>query len=744
MQVTASKKLRASVTIFVFVVAALLASAVGSLAADTATTNATSGDTSEQPGLTPGSGETTNPAEPVEVPAEPPAKKPANKKPANKKPARSKPKAEDPASPPADKKKRDKAGDPLGSTSDPGSNGPIGVPNFFLEKFQIPPFLLPIYQAAGIEYGIRWEILAAINEIETNYGRNLNVSTAGALGWMQFMPATWEMYGTDANNDGRKDPYNPVDAIFAAARYLKAAGANDDIERAIFAYNHAQWYVDSVILRAKLIAGVPAPLIDSLTGLTQGHFPVYARATYEGAITKRNARKRIGVGESAANVVQSKRREAINIFSRRGAPVVAVQDSTVTKIGITRKLGRYIQVEDGFGNRYTYGNIGKLSRLYPVPRSKAKAGLDRESGSAYDQSAVATQSGRSKGKPGPRLGDKDRLYANPNRPGPQRAGSYAQLSSAGVPMPGYETFDNYFSRPFGLKREDVVLKPLRKGSRVIGGTILGRLGRSEFGKTPHLKFQVRPAGRGAPLIDPKPILDGWKLLESTAIYRAMGVNPLLPAASSATIGQILLMSKVELENYVLASKDIEIYPCGREDIKAGQIDGRVLATMAFLASEGYKPTITSLTCGHGLYTNSGNVSEHSTGDALDIAAINGQPMIANNKPGGIMEDTVRKIMQLQGILQPHQIISLFDLGGATMYLGNHDDHVHVGFSADGSIDAHGKVRGKGGKGSRKSILKRSDWYKVFDRLGEIDNPNVRVKPSPYALKVNKKKHRASD
>ena len=68
----------------------------------------------------------------------------------------------------------------------------IGVPNFFIDKFRIPPFLLPIYQAAGTQYGIRWELLAAINEIETDYGRNLNVSSAGAQGWMQFMPADVE------------------------------------------------------------------------------------------------------------------------------------------------------------------------------------------------------------------------------------------------------------------------------------------------------------------------------------------------------------------------------------------------------------------------------------------------------------------------------------------------------------------------------------------------------------------------
>ncbi|MCA1690553.1 MAG: hypothetical protein LC720_09065, partial [Actinobacteria bacterium] len=60
---------------------------------------------------------------------------------------------------------------------------PIGVPDFFIENFQIPPFLLPIFQAAGVEYEVPWQVLAAINEIETNYGRNLSVSSAGALGW---------------------------------------------------------------------------------------------------------------------------------------------------------------------------------------------------------------------------------------------------------------------------------------------------------------------------------------------------------------------------------------------------------------------------------------------------------------------------------------------------------------------------------------------------------------------------------
>ena len=203
----------------------------------------------------------------------------------------------------------------------PGPSTAHGVPNFIIRKFRVPPFLLSIYQAAGIQYGIRWEILAAINEIETDYGRNLNVSSAGAVGWMQFMPSTWKMYGTDANKDKRKDPYNPVDAIFAAARYLKAAGYQDDVRRAIFAYNHADWYVDSVLLRARLIAGVPADLIGSLTGLTEGRFPVYARARYADDLAEAELLKRVKQGENAANVIESADdRRSIDIYARSGSP----------------------------------------------------------------------------------------------------------------------------------------------------------------------------------------------------------------------------------------------------------------------------------------------------------------------------------------------------------------------------------------------------------------------------------------
>ena len=127
---------------------------------------------------------------------------------------------------------------------------------------QPPAFLIPIYKAAAARYHVPWQILAAINWIETDYGSNLNTSSAGATGWMQFMPATWRQYGVTAEGHGQPNPYIPQDAIFTAARYLAANGAASNLPRAIFAYNHAVWYVADVIWRAQMITDHSGASID--------------------------------------------------------------------------------------------------------------------------------------------------------------------------------------------------------------------------------------------------------------------------------------------------------------------------------------------------------------------------------------------------------------------------------------------------------------------------------------------------
>jgi murein DD-endopeptidase MepM/ murein hydrolase activator NlpD len=677
------------------------------------------------------------------------------------------------------------AANPTFSQALPGAAA-IGVPNFFIDKFRIPPFLLPIYQAAGIEYGVRWEVLAGINEIETDYGRNLNVSSAGALGWMQFMPATWKQYGVDANHDGKKDPYNPVDAIFAAARYLKAAGADTDIRRAVFAYNHADWYVDSVLMRARLIGGLPSDLVGSLTGLTQGQFPVAAKATYADDLSEREINKKIAKGHNAAMPVEANTsRRGINIYAKAGSPAIATQDGKVVKIGKTKRLGRFIQLEDVYGNTYTYAHLKKVAKAYAVPKEQkvSKASVAKELGlpkkdpkptraasagtqpskkataaksaEAADREAAArtaAQVASPAAAPAKEVVSaatatdvtKERAFANPSRPASYKNGGEEQLLNREF-QAGGTSYQAQFTKVLGLDSKDVQIKKLKVGSKVVAGTILGRLGKTQKHVASHLLFEIRPAGKGAPRIDPKPILDGWKLLESTAVYRAAGKNPFFgPDAKNPSIGQILLMSKASLQKRVLEDPRIQIYDCGRTDVKAGNIDRRVLATLEFLATSGLKPTVSAMECGHSLMTASGNVSEHSSGNAVDIAAINGIPILGHQGEGSITDMTIRRLLTLQGTMKPHQIISLMTFEGAdnTLSLPDHADHIHVGFRP---------LYGSDSKLGRQlnSALKPKQWIKLINRLGEIDNPKVLTSPSKYAIddpktSTDSKSTRASD
>jgi murein DD-endopeptidase MepM/ murein hydrolase activator NlpD len=140
----------------------------------------------------------------------------------------------------------------LPSAEAPNTSGSIQLP----AAFTTPPVhqdvrssdeLQSLWHQAGAAYGIPWQVIAGINKIESNFGRNMGPSSAGAVGWMQFMPDTWLSWGLDANGDGIADPWNADDAIFAAARYLAACGGAKDIRGAVFGYNHADWYVNEVL-----------------------------------------------------------------------------------------------------------------------------------------------------------------------------------------------------------------------------------------------------------------------------------------------------------------------------------------------------------------------------------------------------------------------------------------------------------------------------------------------------------------
>jgi murein DD-endopeptidase MepM/ murein hydrolase activator NlpD len=147
----------------------------------------------------------------------------------------------------------------LPSPDAPNGPGSISFPDSLRSYPPVPETrtyaqLLDLWQQAGAAYGVPWQVLASINKVESNFGRNMGPSSAGAIGWMQFMPSTWERWGVDANGDGIANPWSPEDAIAAAARYLAASGGQIDISRAIFSYNHAQWYVDEVQQLAQLFS----------------------------------------------------------------------------------------------------------------------------------------------------------------------------------------------------------------------------------------------------------------------------------------------------------------------------------------------------------------------------------------------------------------------------------------------------------------------------------------------------------
>lgn len=132
------------------------------------------------------------------------------------------------------------------------AGGPYGVSAF--ARAHIPPRYLRLYLAAARRYGLDWSILAGIGRVECDHGRDPAPSctqqgvenSAGAGGPMQFLASTWARYGVDGDGDGHIDRWDPADAIYSAANYLRASGAPRHYRAAIYAYNHATWYVEEV------------------------------------------------------------------------------------------------------------------------------------------------------------------------------------------------------------------------------------------------------------------------------------------------------------------------------------------------------------------------------------------------------------------------------------------------------------------------------------------------------------------
>jgi hypothetical protein len=439
--------------------------------------------------------------------------------------------------------------------------------------------------------------------------------------------------------------------------------------------------------------------------------------------------------------------------------VIAVSDGKVVMTGLSTRLGRYIVLQDATGNTYTYANLGSIPGLYPVPRPLSTSQVARPllapsapkptgpatAGSQQAHPTVSTARMIRQTKKSATISPpatpavhsqpaatiampmvKERLFAHPSRPASYAAGGRPQIEK-----PQLHSFQTYFSSALHLTKNQYALKPLKAGSVIVAGTILGRMGPGTPGDPSHLDFMIQPAGKDAPYIDPTPVLDGWKLLKAADIYRASRVDPPFgPGVKNATVGQILLMSKEQLERRVLSDPNVQIYPCGQRDIRAGSIDRRVLAVIEFLSSSGLKPYISGLKCGSRANGSSGVDVAGSTGASVDISAVNGIPILGHQGPGSITDMTIRRLLTLQGAMEPDQIVSLMSYRGqpTTLSLADHANRIQISYAP---------LYGPNTKASAEigSILDPRQWSQLINRVSRIPEPIVPVSPSKYAIKT---------
>ena len=627
------------------------------------------------------------------------------------------------------------------------------VPQYLIDIYHVPTFLLGIFQSAGSAYGVPWQTLAAINEVETNYGTNLDTSSAGAVGWMQFLPSTWRRYGVDASASGRRDPYNAADAIFAAARYLAAAGAGHNLPGAIYAYNHSWSYVRSVLLRAQVLSGEPVSMIAALSELGEGDFPIQlsyhasygAQSSGTGAAaatttpTVGTAPSPGAVGAIAAGTV---RRDArTTIFANSNAAVVAVQDGTIVAIGHSHRLGRYVALRNAFGDVFTYGHLSTVSAWYPAAK--------RTLGSSGARPSALAAGPRPDGAPasaGRQTSHRPLARALFGAPAPAAHSNAVAAPAVATPdvvtlnlrssvtpvalftpihkvdsalakaTPAHATHAlvrpsllRYFTSALGLRPSRVVLEPLRVGSRVLAGTILGRITAAQGKRRASLLFELRPAGQRY-AIDARPFLDSWSQLATVERHR-VAYGPQLFGADDhpAVSGALLVASQVDLARTVLEDKRVTVPGCERIAIATGGVDRRVLASLELLAAGAAKPTVSGAWC----------VSSRSAAAAPAVLRTgNAVAIEAHATPVTIGAEAARFARDLHA------------LAGASVALNASRDLITISFApAHQPVALAASAAFTGG-----FALSQTRWATLDARLRQIAEPRVPTEISAVALR----------
>jgi hypothetical protein len=192
----------------------------------------------------------------------------------------------------------------------------------------------------------------------------------------------------------------------------------------------------------------------------------------------------------------------------------------------------------------------------------------------------------------------------------------------------------YFTAAFGLPQSQLELARLKLGSHVLAGTILGRLARTSGTREPHLLFELRPAGSGQALIDPRPFLDAWSQLETLGLRQSHHTTFYGPNLHPASAGALLLASQVDIERSVLEDTRVSMPGCERSAIAAGNVDRRVLSSLELLVIHGIDPTVSGAWCATQAHKAS-TPTILKTGNAAALTALNGLPVTASVASGAI-------------------------------------------------------------------------------------------------------------
>jgi hypothetical protein len=161
-----------------------------------------------------------------------------------------------------------------------------------------------------------------------------------------------------------------------------------------------------------------------------------------------------------------------------------------------------------------------------------------------------------------------------------------------------------------------------------------------------------------------------RVVAVTRYNRAVGLGALIKGLEAA---------RPRLTQELLTDSRVHIYGGGRDDMVNGRVDVRVIVLVKYLAESYGQVTVSSLFSGHRKYARPGVVSAHIYGHAVDISSLGGLSIQGHQEPGGITEKAVRAILLLPTELQPRQVISLLGLGGPSFPMGDHGDHIHVGY-----------------------------------------------------------------